>query len=237
MSVIAIKDAVKEYVMGESRVRALDGVDMSIEQGDFIAIIGASGSGKSTLMHALGLMDCLTSGSMYFEGKDITTMRDASRATLRSRKIGFVFQSFNLLPRLNVVDNVLLPAQYARNNHPATHEDALHALERVGMEHRAEHKPSELSGGERQRVSIARALINKPSLILADEPTGNLDSKNVERILNLFKELHSEGQTIALVTHDNHVASVAENFIRMFDGNIIESNHPHARVVQPKDTR
>lgn len=221
---ITLRQAVKEYRMGTSTVRALDGVDLTIEKGDFIAIIGASGSGKSTLMHTLGLMDSLTEGTLHFHDRDTTRLSSAQRATLRSQEIGFVFQSFNLLPRINVLDNVLLPAQYARSSNTATTEDAEAALERVGMAHRKTHKPNELSGGERQRVSIARALINKPSLILADEPTGNLDSLNVTRILSLFETLNQEGQTLLLVTHDQDVARHARHYIRMLDGKIVDTN-------------
>lgn len=233
MSVIRLQKGMKQYHMGDTVVNALDGVDLDIQRNDFLAIIGASGSGKSTLMHALGLMDQLSKGDLFFEGENITHLKQAARATLRSQKIGFVFQSFNLLPRLSIVDNVLLPAQYVRRPNPPTQDDALELLKRVGMDHRASHTPSELSGGERQRVAIARALINKPSLILADEPTGNLDSQNVINILNLFQELHSEGQTIALVTHDWEVAKTAKSYIRMRDGQIIERGERAMEDTQP----
>ncbi len=210
--------------MGDSLVRALNGVDLEIRKGDFLAIVGSSGSGKSTLMHALGLMDTLTSGTLHVNEQETSKLNSAQRATLRSQEIGFVFQTFNLLPRLTIENNVLLPAQYSRRAHPAKLPDAIAVLERVGMAHRIGHKPNELSGGERQRVSIARALINKPSLILADEPTGNLDSQNMVNILKLFTDLNAEGQTIIIVTHDPDVAKNARNFIRMRDGQIIETD-------------
>jgi putative ABC transport system ATP-binding protein len=212
----------KRYRMGNETVNALDGLDLDIEPGELLAIIGSSGSGKSTLMHVLGFMDRPSSGDMIFEGEQVADIPPSKRAALRSTRIGFVFQSFNLLPRLSVLGNVLLPVSYSRRSEGNRKERAEAALDRVGMAHRMRHQPSQLSGGERQRVAIARALINQPGLILADEPTGNLDSANVNRILQLFQELREEGNTMALVTHDDHVASFASRVIRMRDGNIIE---------------
>lgn len=214
----------KTYEMGSETVHALDGVDLSIFDREFIAVIGTSGSGKSTLMHLLGFMDSPSSGLMRFEGEDVSSIGGSRRAVLRSSRIGFVFQAFNLLPRLNVLDNVLLPLVYARTAQLDSAERGVDALERVGMAHRATHTPNQLSGGERQRVAIARALINRPRLILADEPTGNLDSKNRGRIMELFGSLMNEGITLAMVTHDNEVAEYAERRIRMQDGKIVEDS-------------
>jgi putative ABC transport system ATP-binding protein len=220
MGLLDLKNVVKEYPMGEGRVRALDGVDLEIEEGDYLAILGPSGSGKSTLMHLLGFMDRPSAGLIHFDGQDVSAISSSRRAWYRANRLGFVFQSFNLLPRLSVVDNVLLPASYARTDRPATKSEAMAALERVGMEHRSGHRPGQLSGGERQRVAIARALINKPRLILADEPTGNLDSENVARTINLFEELVGEGQTFVLVTHDLGVAEHAHRVVHMLDGKV-----------------
>ncbi len=220
--VYELKSLRKDYRMGEETVHALDGIDLRITPGELLAIIGSSGSGKSTLMNMLGLMDRPSGGEMIFEGKDIARLSGWKRAELRSTRIGFIFQTFNLLPRLSVLENVLLPVSYSRRRMPRRKERAREALDRVGMVHRIGHRPAQLSGGQRQRVAIARALINRPGLILADEPTGNLDSANVNRILELFQELQSEGNTMALVTHDDHVASYASRIIRMMDGKIIE---------------
>lgn len=222
MSVFELKEVHKTYKMGSETVRALDGIGLSIEQGDFAAILGPSGSGKSTLMHVLGFMDRPSSGEIWFEGSNVSRIGKDKQAWYRANRIGFIFQSFNLLPRLSVVDNVLLPVSYSRTAMPDKRERALAALERVGMGHRADHIPSQLSGGERQRVSIARALINKPSIILADEPTGALDSKNVVKILDLFEELVAEGQTFVMVTHDLEVAEHTHRIIRMRDGKVEE---------------
>lgn len=222
MAVFELEDVHKNYRMGSETVRALDGIALAIEPGDFAAILGPSGSGKSTLMHVLGFMDRPSSGQIRFEGKNVSRVSKDRQAWYRANRIGFVFQTFNLLPRLSVVENVLLPVSYSRTKMPDKRERALAALERVGMAHRAGHIPSQLSGGERQRVSIARALINKPSIILADEPTGALDSKNVVKILDLFEELVAEGQTLVMVTHDNEVAGHAHRQVRMRDGKIEE---------------
>lgn len=210
------------YTVGSEEVRALDGVDLAICDREFIAVTGTSGSGKSTLMHILGFMDSPTAGRMEFEGKDVTGISGAGRADLRASRIGFVFQSFNLLPRLSVLDNVMLPLTYSRTRVANQRELGMAVLDRVGMGHRASHTPNQLSGGERQRVAIARALINKPRLILADEPTGNLDTKNRSRIMELFSSLLAEGITLVLVTHDDEVASYAGRRIRMEDGKVLE---------------
>ncbi len=222
--VFALSQLRRTYQVGDELVHALDGVDLTIEDREFLAVIGTSGSGKSTLMHLLGFMDSPTSGAMVFEGQDVSSISRGVRAQLRATRIGFVFQSFNLLPRLTVLDNVLLPLIYSRSTVGNKKEQAMQALERVGMEHRFSHRPSQLSGGERQRVAIARSLINQPRLILADEPTGNLDSKNRGRIMELFTSLMEQGITLAMVTHDDEVAAYAGRHIRMEDDRIIEDS-------------
>ena len=220
---IELHEVRKTYRVGDEDVHALAGVNLAIAPGEFVAVIGPSGSGKSTLMHLLGFMDRPTSGRMMFEAQDVSRLSTSEQATHRARKLGFVFQAFNLLPRLTVLENVLLPLAYSRRSDPTAPRHAAAVLERVGLAHRARHRPNQLSGGERQRVAIARALVNRPKLILADEPTGNLDGQNVDRLLALFRELHAEGQTIVLVTHDAHVAAMAHRQIRMQDGRVVES--------------
>ena len=205
--------------MGEQKVSALDGVDFSIEKGEFVAIMGPSGSGKSTLMNLLGCLDLPSSGIYRLENLDIQDLKPDQLAEVRNRRIGFVFQSFNLLPRATALENTELPLLYGRV--PKSTEIAFQALERVGLAHRAKHKPTELSGGERQRVAIARALVNSPAIILADEPTGNLDSTTGKEILNLFLELNHEGVTLILVTHEQKIAEQAKRIMQMRDGKII----------------
>jgi len=205
--------------MGEQKVSALDGVDFRIEKGEFVAIMGPSGSGKSTLMNLLGCLDLPSSGIYRLENLDIQDLKPDQLAEVRNRRIGFVFQSFNLLPRATALENTELPLLYGRV--PNSTEIAFQALERVGLAHRAEHKPTELSGGERQRVAIARALVNGPAIILADEPTGNLDSTTGKEILNLFLELNQEGVTLILVTHEQEIAQQAKRIMQMRDGKII----------------
>ena len=205
--------------MGEQKVSALDGVDFSIEKGEFVAIMGPSGSGKSTLMNLLGCLDLPSSGIYRLENLDIQDLKPDQLAEVRNRRIGFVFQSFNLLPRATALENTELPLLYGRV--PKSTEIAFQALERVGLAHRAKHKPTELSGGERQRVAIARALVNSPAIILADEPTGNLDSTTGKEILNLFLELNQEGVTLILVTHEQKIAEQAKRIMQMRDGKII----------------
>ena len=212
----------KEYQLGETTVRALDGVDLSICRGDYSAILGPSGSGKSTLMHILGFMDQPTGGKMFLGEREVSTIRPGDRSKLRATEIGFVFQSFNLLSRLSVIENVLLPVEYARRKIENADETAVEMLNRVGLGHRIHHRPSQLSGGERQRVAIARAMINKPRILLADEPTGNLDSRNAANILELFDHLADEGNTLVLVTHDESIAHRTRRVIRVLDGKVTE---------------
>ena len=225
MSLFKLEQVQKFYAMGPETVRALDGVDLEIHSGDYLAILGASGSGKSTLMNLLGFMETATGGKIFFEGEDVSDINANRRAAFRSSSIGFVFQSFNLLPRLSVLENVLLPLSYGdqRNSLAVRKEQAQEALEKIGMEHRIKHLPSQLSGGERQRVAIARALANQPRLILADEPTGNLDSANVSKVMAIFDQLNAQGHTIVLVTHDIQVASFAKRILNMQDGRLKES--------------
>ncbi len=222
MSLVESENLTKTYRMGDETVHALDGVAIRIVPGEFVAILGPSGSGKSTLMHILGFMDTPSRGLLRFEGREVSRLGRSARSWYRANRIGFVFQAFNLLPRLSVTDNVLLPLVYGRARIRDRRERARLALERVGMSHRAKHLPSQLSGGERQRAAIARALVNEPSLLLADEPTGNLDSRNVGRILALFRDLSAEGHTVVVVTHDEHVAAYARRTIHMRDGKITE---------------
>jgi putative ABC transport system ATP-binding protein len=222
--IFALSKIRRTYTVGSEQVHALDGVDLKIYDREFIAIVGTSGSGKSTLMHMLGFMDSPTGGEMVFERRDVSSIGRGERARLRASRIGFVFQAFNLLPRLTVLDNVMLPLVYSRKPIKDKPGRAMNALKRVGMEHRSTHTPNQLSGGERQRVAIARSLINEPRLILADEPTGNLDSKNRSKIMDLFAALLEEGITLAVVTHDDEVANYAKRRIRMQDGKIIEDS-------------
>jgi putative ABC transport system ATP-binding protein len=217
---IQLSNITKVYSMGEVEVPALRGIDLSIREGEMVALIGASGSGKSTLMNIIGFLDQPTDGRYLLEGVDVSELNDDKLADMRNKKIGFVFQSYNLLPRTSAIANVELPLIYSgmgRKN-----KKAMEALERVGLGTRANHKPSELSGGEQQRVAIARALVTDPSLILADEPTGNLDSKATEEIISILCRLHEEGVTIVMVTHEMDVAERAKRIIRLLDGKIIE---------------
>jgi len=222
-SLIAIRGLRKTYQMGDESVHALAGVDLDFQPGEFVAILGPSGSGKSTLMHILGFMDTPTEGSIVFAGEEVARLGSDRRAWYRSNRVGFVFQSFNLLPRLTVLENVALPLLYREESDPAANAAAAQAaLERVGMSHRLDHRPSQLSGGERQRVAIARAIVGSPAIVFADEPTGNLDVKNVARILELLASLIQEGITVVLVTHDLAVAEHAHRVISMREGRVQE---------------
>ena len=217
--VIDLRDVERIYRPTEQvEVRALDGVSLTIERGEFVAIMGSSGSGKSTLMNILGCLDVPTSGTYLLDGVDVRDLPDDDLADLRSRKIGFVFQSFNLVPRTTAVANVELPLAYAGLPRRERRARALEALAAVGVEDRSQHLPSQLSGGQQQRVAVARALVTNPSLILADEPTGNLDSRSTEEVLDVFQRLNDEGRTVVLITHERDVAACAERVVTMSDG-------------------
>ena len=221
--VIQLDDVTKTYKTGAVEVEALRGVSATIEESEYVAIMGPSGSGKSTLMHILGCLDVPSSGTYRLAGEDVSTMSEYQLAQVRNRRIGFVFQQFNLLPSLNASRNVELPLAYAGVDRAERHERALAALTRVGLADRVRHRPGELSGGQQQRVAVARALVTDPALILADEPTGNLDSVSAEEMLELFAELHRSGRSIVLITHESEVADAAERTIRIRDGNIQEA--------------
>jgi putative ABC transport system ATP-binding protein len=220
---LVIQDVVKTYVMGDSEVRALRGVSLKIHRNEYVAIMGPSGSGKSTLMNMIGCLDTPTSGTYLLEGQSVSEMSDDELAEIRNRQIGFVFQTFNLLPRANVLHNVELPLIYAGVPRSERRKRAEAAIARVGLADRALHKPNELSGGQRQRVAVARALVGNPSIILADEPTGNLDSTTGAEIMRMMDELHAAGQTIILITHEDDIAAHARRVIRLRDG-VIESD-------------
>ena len=222
MTLINLIGIYKIYNVGGEEVRALDGVDLTINNNEYLAIMGPSGSGKSTMMNMIGCLDSPTSGLYEFEGEKVHIMDDGQLASIRNRKIGFVFQTFNLLPKASALHNVEIPLVYANIRKEKRIEMASEALKSVGLEDRIHHKPNELSGGQRQRVAIARALVNNPSIILADEPTGNLDSKSGHEILAIFDDLHAQGNTIILVTHEDDIAKHAKRTIRLFDGKITE---------------
>jgi len=229
-TIIRIEDIEKHYQVGTQVVKALNGVSLSIEKGEYVAIMGPSGSGKSTLMNLIGALDTPTAGRYILNGTNVSQMSDDQLAEIRNREIGFVFQTFNLLPRYSALDNVVLPLIYGG----VSKEDRYHrgeaALQNVGLSDRMTHKPNELSGGQRQRVAVARALVNNPSLILADEPTGNLDSKTSVDIMRLFEDIHKAGNTIVLVTHEEDIAQHARRVVRLRDG-VVESDEAVEKVL------
>lgn len=228
---ISLKDIYKIYQMGDFEVRALDGVSFDIHKGEFVAIVGQSGSGKSTCMNIIGCLDSPTSGSYYLGGKDVSHMVDDQLAEVRNEMIGFIFQQYNLLSKLSVKENVEVPMQYAGIDKKTRTERTKKVLERVGLSDKIKNRPSQLSGGQQQRVSIARALVGEPSVILADEPTGALDSKTGSNVMTLLREIHEEGNTVVLITHDIDIAKEADRIIRLEDGKIVfdgPSSHENA---------
>lgn len=220
-TLIEISDMHKIYNPGENEVRALDGVDLTICEREFVAIIGHSGSGKSTLMNMLGCLDVPTTGTYMLHGIDVSDMNDDELSDVRNREIGFIFQGFNLIQNLTAVENVTLPLIYRGVGKKEREQLALNALEKVGLAHRLDHKPAQMSGGQQQRVAIARAIAQAPPIILADEPTGNLDSNSTKEIMQILRELHSEGRTVILITHDNEIAEQADRVIKIRDGKIV----------------
>lgn len=220
-TMIEIQSLKKRFQNGEEIVTAIDDVSLTIKQNEFVAIMGSSGSGKSTLMNVLGCLDTPSDGKYLLDNKDVASLSDDELSRIRNEHIGFIFQTFHLLPKLDVIENVKLPLRYSNISAEEANERAFELIERVGLSHRKYHKPFEMSGGQRQRVAIARALINKPSVILADEPTGNLDSKTSSEIMDLLTELHQAGQTIVMVTHEDDIAQYAQRTIRMKDGKVL----------------
>ena len=222
-NLIEIRDIIRDFRLGSEIVHVLKGIDLDIDKGEYVAFMGPSGSGKSTLMNLLGCLDTPTAGTYKLNGRDVSKMTDDELAEVRNNEIGFVFQTFNLLPRTTALDNVALPMIYAGASKKARHARAKEVLTDVGLSDRMDHKPNQLSGGQRQRVAVGRALVNKPSIILADEPTGNLDSKTGVEIMGLFNAIHAAGNTVILVTHEEEIAAHAHRVIRLRDG-IIESD-------------
>lgn len=224
--VIRMENIVKTYYLGKpNELEILHGINLTVNKGEFVSIVGESGSGKSTLMNIIGVLDRQTQGNYYLEGQDVNGMSDEVRSAIRNRRIGFVFQNFNLLPRANALKNVMVPLLYGEEHSKNGKEHAMEMLKMVGMEDRADHRPNELSGGQKQRVAIARAMINDPAIILADEPTGALDSKTVHMVMDLFHKLHEEqGKTIVLITHSQELAQETERIVTLLDGQIVADN-------------
>ena len=234
---IELKNIYKIYQMGDEAVHALDGINLTVDQGEFVAIVGSSGSGKSTAMNIIGCLDVPTSGSYHLGGIDVSTMEDDQQAEIRNKMLGFIFQQYNLIPKLTVQENVELSLLYAGVSAEERHERAIQSLQRVGLADKRKNLPSQLSGGQQQRVSIARALAGKPSVILADEPTGALDSRTGREVLHFLQKLNQEGDTVVLITHDNSIAVRAKRIVRLQDGRIIydgDASDPQA-VVQPQE--
>jgi putative ABC transport system ATP-binding protein len=230
--VIHLEQIRKHYIMGKQQLQVLKGISLDIKKNEYVALMGPSGSGKSTLMNILGCLDTPTAGTYVLNGQDVSKMEDNALAEVRNKEIGFVFQQFNLLPRLTALENVALPLVYAGMSRKLRNERALHVLDLVNLSDRSHHKPNELSGGQSQRVAIARALVNEPSIILADEPTGNLDTKTSYEIMDIFGKIHSEGNTVVLVTHEEDIAKHAHRIVRLRDG-IIESDRRMEPMVTP----
>lgn len=230
-SILHLESIRKNYIMGKNTLEVLKGISLDIFKNEYVALMGPSGSGKSTLMNILGCLDTPTDGRYILNGHDVSTMEDNALAEIRNKEIGFVFQQFNLLPRLTALENVALPLIYAGMSKKARNEKALHVLDMVSLSDRSHHKPNELSGGQSQRVAIARALVNDPSLILADEPTGNLDTKTSHEIMDIFSKIHSTGNTVVLVTHEEDIARNAHRIIRLRDG-VIESDKRSAPAAE-----
>ncbi len=222
-AIIAIKGIIRNFSLGNETVHVLKGIDLTINKGEYVALMGPSGSGKSTLMNILGCLDTPTAGNYFLNGKDVSRLSDNELAEIRNKEIGFVFQTFNLMPRTTALDNVALPMVYAGHNKTDRNERATEVLNEVGLGDRMDHEPNQLSGGQRQRVAVGRALVNKPSIILADEPTGNLDSKTSVEIMSLFDAIHAKGNTVILVTHEEDIAAHAHRVIRLRDG-VIETD-------------
>lgn len=227
--IIETRNISKRYIMGEEVIEALKSVTISVNKGEYVAFMGPSGSGKSTLMNIIGCLDTPTNGTYILNNKDVSDMSEDELAEIRNKEIGFVFQTFNLLPRLSSLENVALPLIYAGYNKTDRTEKAMEALRSVGLGERSKHKPNELSGGQRQRVAVARALVNTPSILLADEPTGNLDTKTSYEIMELFEELHNKGNTIIMVTHEEDIARYAHRIVRLRDG-LVESDVLNAEI-------
>lgn len=235
-ALVEIKDVCKVYNPGENEVRALNHVSLTIDEQEFVAIIGHSGSGKSTLMNMLGCLDVPTSGEYWLHGQDVSALSDDALSDIRNREIGFIFQGFNLIPNLTALENVELPLIYRGVSKSVREELSVEALKKVGLEHRMDHKPSEMSGGQQQRVAIARAIAQAPPVILADEPTGNLDSNSTKEIMDILKGLHKEGRTVILITHDNEIAAQAKRVIKIRDGKI-ESDSGQIDPVGVRSTK
>ena len=228
---LEVRDLIKIYKTGDLEFTALKNINLKIEKGEFTAIMGASGSGKSTLMNILGCLDKMNSGKYILNGRDISILSGDELAHIRNKEIGFIFQSFNLIPRISLLENVQLPMMYAGIGAKERKEKALHALEKVGLSDRVKHLPNEISGGQKQRAAIARAIVNSPAVLMADEPTGNLDSKSSEDIMKIFQDLNNEGATILMVTHENDIADHTNRIVRFRDGEVVSDSMVKNRIV------